>query len=56
MAGDKRSFDWRVPAVWAALLAVSLVAHAHVEVINEASRQSDQFPAARLASKDRAIR
>jgi len=38
MAGKERSFDWRVPAVWAALLAVSLVAHAHVEVTNEASR------------------
>src|SRR5260221_8434181 len=38
MEGKERSFDWRVPAVWAALLAVSLVAHAHVEVTNEASR------------------
>jgi hypothetical protein len=38
MAARERSFDWRVPAVWAVLLAVSLFAHAHVEVANEASR------------------
>lgn len=34
MTEQERSFDWRVPAIWAALLAVSVVAHAYVEVAN----------------------
>jgi hypothetical protein len=38
MAAQERPFDWRAPAVWAVLLTVSLFAHAHVEVANEASR------------------
>jgi hypothetical protein len=38
MAAEERSIDWRHVAVWAVLLAVSVVAHAHVEVTNEARR------------------
>lgn len=38
MTAQDRSFDWRVPAIWTALLGVSLFAHAYVEVANEASR------------------
>jgi hypothetical protein len=38
MTAVERSFDWRVPGIWAVVLTVSLVAHAHVEVANEASR------------------
>lgn len=38
MAGQERSFDWRVPAVWTVLLTVSVFAHAHVEVTQEAQR------------------
>lgn len=34
MTAQDRSFDWRVPAIWAALLAVSVVAHTYVEVAN----------------------
>jgi hypothetical protein len=33
---EDRSFDWRVPAIWTALLAVSVVAHTYVEVANQA--------------------
>src|SRR5262249_11341912 len=29
---------WRVPAIWTALLAVSVLAHTYVEVANEAAR------------------
>jgi hypothetical protein len=36
MTEEERSFDWRVPAIWAALLAVSVVAHTYVEVANGA--------------------
>ena len=38
MSSPARSFDWRVPAIWAALLTVSVFAHAHVEMANEAAR------------------
>lgn len=38
MSSPARSFDGRVPAIWAALLAVSVFAHAHVEMANEAAR------------------
>ena len=36
MTEEERSVDWRVPAIWAALLAVSVVAHTYVEVANGA--------------------
>ena len=32
MPAQERSFDWRVPAIWAVLLALSAVVHAYVEV------------------------
>jgi LytTr DNA-binding domain len=38
MATEQRSIDWRHVAVWAVLLTVSVFAHAHVEVTNEAWR------------------
>lgn len=38
MSSPARSFDWRVPAIWAALLTVSVFAHAHVEIANETAR------------------
>ncbi len=38
MPGQERSFDWRVPAIWAVLLAASAFAHAYVEVAGEARR------------------
>jgi hypothetical protein len=31
MAVEARTFDWRVPAIWAVILVVSIVAHAYVE-------------------------
>lgn len=34
----QRGVDWREPAAWSVLFAVSVFAHAHVEVANEASR------------------
>jgi hypothetical protein len=36
MAAEQRSFDWRLPAIWAALLSVSVIAHAYVEAANHA--------------------
>jgi hypothetical protein len=36
MMEEDRSFDWRAPAIWAALFGVSIVAHAYVEVANQA--------------------
>jgi DNA-binding LytR/AlgR family response regulator len=36
MTAEERSFDWRVPAVWAVLLAISVFAHTYVEVANQA--------------------
>ncbi len=41
MTAPQRSFDGRVPAVWAVLLTVSLFAHAYVELATEARRGSD---------------
>ncbi len=38
MPAPQRSFDWRVPAIWAVLLALSAVAHAYVEMAGEARR------------------
>lgn len=38
MSSPDRSFDWRVPSIWAALLTVSVLAHTHVEMANEAAR------------------
>jgi len=38
VSSPARSFDWRVPAIWAALLTVSVFAHAHVEIANETAR------------------
>lgn len=38
MSSPARTFDWRVPAIWAALLTVSVFAHAHVEIANETAR------------------
>ena len=38
MSPPARSFDWRVPAIWAVLLTVSVFAHAHVEIANDAAR------------------
>jgi hypothetical protein len=40
MATESRSIDWRHIGVWAALLTVSVFAHAHVEVANEAKSGS----------------
>ncbi|MFZ5780507.1 MAG: LytR/AlgR family response regulator transcription factor [Pseudomonadota bacterium] len=34
----RRGLDWREPAAWTILFAISVFAHAHVEVANEASR------------------
>ena len=41
MAARKRSFDWRVPAVWAVLLVISLVAQTYVSMADEARRGVD---------------
>ena len=30
MTAEERSFDWRLPAVWAVLLAISVVAQSYV--------------------------
>lgn len=38
MSRPARSVDWRVPAIWAGLLTVSVLAHAHVEIANETAR------------------
>ena len=38
MSSPARPFDKRVPAIWAALLTVSVFAHAHVEMANETAR------------------
>ena len=38
MSAPLRSLDWRVPAIWAVLLTVSVFAHAHVEIANETAR------------------
>ena len=36
MPEREKSFDWRVPAIWAVLLTVSAFVHAYVEVANHA--------------------
>ena len=36
MPERERSFDWRVPAIWVALLTLSAVVHAYVEVASHA--------------------
>ncbi len=38
MPTQQRSFDWRVPAIWAVLLTVSVMTRSYVEVIDEARR------------------
>jgi len=38
MTAQERSFDWRLPAIWAVLLAISLVAQTYVSVADEARR------------------
>ena len=38
MSPPSRSVDWRIPAIWAGLLTVSVFAHAHVEIANETAR------------------
>ena len=38
MTAEERSFDWRLPAVWAVLLAISMVAQTYVYVADEARR------------------
>jgi hypothetical protein len=38
MTEENRSFDWRQPAVWAVLLAVSLAAQTYVQTVDEARR------------------
>lgn len=38
MSPPSRSVDWRIPAIWAVLLTVSVFAHAHVEIANETAR------------------
>jgi hypothetical protein len=38
MTAEERSFDWRLPAVWAVLLAISMVAQSYVYVADEARR------------------
>jgi hypothetical protein len=37
-AMQERSFDWRLPAIWAVLLTVSVFAHAYVEVADSGHR------------------
>ena len=38
MTAQEKSFDWRVPAIWAALLTVSLFAQTYVQMADEARR------------------
>jgi len=38
VSSPAKSFDWRLPAIWAVLLTVSVFAHAHVEIANETAR------------------
>jgi LytTr DNA-binding domain len=38
MTAEGRSFDWRLPAVWAVLLAISMVAQSYVYVADETRR------------------
>ncbi|OFW99300.1 MAG: hypothetical protein A3D94_09650 [Alphaproteobacteria bacterium RIFCSPHIGHO2_12_FULL_66_14] len=41
MSTQERSFDWRVPAIWAVLLVVSVFTRVYVDVIDEARRGHD---------------
>jgi hypothetical protein len=38
MTADRRSFDWRLPALWAVLLAISSIAQTYVYMADEARR------------------
>src|SRR5206468_3099443 len=38
MATKQSPFDWRVPAIWAVLLVVSVLTRSYVEVMDEARR------------------
>ena len=38
MTADQRSFDWRLPALWAVLLAISSIAQTYVYMADEARR------------------
>jgi len=38
MTAEEKSFDWRLPAVWAALLAISMFAQTYVYIADEARR------------------
>ncbi len=38
MPAQERSFDWRVPAIWAVLLTVSLLAQTYILIADEARR------------------
>jgi hypothetical protein len=38
MTAEEKSFDWRLPAVWAALLVISMFAQTYVYVADEARR------------------
>ena len=38
MPARERSFDWRLPAIWAVLLVVSVITRSYVDVIDEARR------------------
>ena len=38
MPAPERSFDWRVPAIWAVLIVVSVITRSYVDVIDEARR------------------
>jgi len=41
MPEQQRSFDWRVPAIWAVLIVVSVITRSYVDVIDEARRGRD---------------
>ena len=38
MPAQERSFDWRLPAIWAVLLTVSVITRSYVGIIDEARR------------------
>ena len=38
MSNQQRSFDWRLPAIWAVLLTISVFAHGYVEVADSGHR------------------
>ena len=41
MPAQERSFDWRLPAIWAVLIVVSVITRSYVGVIDEARRGRD---------------